>query len=207
MNRRRVIPVQSALAVLLAVFLMAPSLTQAAMERWEIDDSHFAVGFMVDHIGFARVLGMFLQAEGHFFFDAENRELGGGQFVIRTDSVFTNHEKRDEHLRGTDFLNVEEFPRMVFRPTGLEWGTDRGGRLLGELELLGVSRPVALDFTLNKVGRYPFPLGGLLGGAPVLGMSLRGTIRRSDWGMDYGLDRGLVGDEIELLLEFEAQRR
>lgn len=207
MNRPRIIPKQSALLLLLAVLLMAPSLTQAAMERWEIDDSHFAVGFMVDHIGFARVLGMFLQAEGHVFFDPESRELGGGQFVIHTESVFTNHEKRDEHLRGSDFLNVEDFPRMVFRPTGLEWETDRDGRLLGELELLGVSRPVTLDFTLNKVGRYPFPLGGLLGGAPVLGMSLRGTIRRSDWGMDYGLDRGLVGDEIELLLEFEAQRR
>lgn len=207
MNRPRVMSVHPTLPLLLAVLLMVPSLTQAKMERWELDDSHFAVGFMVDHIGFARVLGMFLQAEGHVFFDPENLEMGGGEFVIHTASVFTNHEKRDEHLRGTDFLNVEEFPRMVFRPMRLEWVTDRGGRLLGELELLGVSRPVTLDFTLNKVGRYPFPLGGLLGGPPVLGMSLRGTIRRSDWGMDYGLGRGLVGDDIELLLEFEAQRR
>ena len=191
----------------LLVMLALAGPVRAEMPRWIIDESHFAVGFLVDHIGFARVLGMFLRAEGDFLFDPQTMEIGSGRFVIHADSVFTNDEARDRHLRGSDFLNVNSHPVIVFTPARLDVGGDGKGRLTGELELLGQKRPVTLDLSVNKVDRYPFPLGGLLSRTQVLGASMRGTIRRSDWGMTYGLDRGLVGDEIELILEFEARRR
>lgn len=195
-------------AMLIFLLSMAlPPLAHAEMERWVIDEEHFAVGFLVDHIGFARVLGMFLRAEGHFLYNPETMEIGGGEWVIHTDSVFSNHDKRDEHLRGSDFLDVERYPRMVFRPQSWTPTADGAGRLTGSLELLGQTRPVTLDARINKIGRYPLPLGGLFSRPEVLGASLRGTIRRSEWGMTYGVSRGLVGDEIELILEFEAQRQ
>lgn len=96
---------------------------------------------------------------------------------------------------------------MVFRPQRWEPTNDGEGRLTGSLELLGQTRPVTLEARINKIGRYPLPLGGLFSRPQVLGASLRGTIRRSEWGMTYGLSRGLVGDEIELILEFEARRQ
>ncbi len=193
--------------VLMFLLLALPHWAHADMDRWVIDEEHFAVGFLVDHIGFARVLGMFLRAEGHFLYDPETMVIGGGEWVIHTDSVFTNHQKRDEHLRGSDFLDVERYPRMVFRPQRWEPTNDGEGRLTGSLELLGQTRPVTLEARINKIGRYPLPLGGLFSRPQVLGASLRGTIRRSEWGMTYGLSRGLVGDEIELILEFEARRQ
>lgn len=194
-------------APLVVALLLGAAPLAKALDRWVVDESHFAVGFLVDHIGFARVLGMFLRAEGQFHYDPDTMTFGTGEFVIHADSVFTNHEERDRHLRGSDFLDVANHPRIVFRPRGIVAAGDGAGRLLGDLELLGLSREVALDFSVNKVGRYPFPLGGLFSRAMVLGVSLRGTIRRSEWGMTYGLSRGLVGDEIDLILEFEAQRR
>lgn len=194
-------------ALILVLLLALPGAASADMDRWEIDQEHFAAGFLVDHIGFARVLGMFLRAEGHFLYDAETMAIGGGEWIIHTDSVFTNHEKRDEHLRGSDFLDVETYPRMVFVPQNWESTGDGQGRLHGTLELLGQTRSVTLDARINKIGRYPFPLGGLFSRPQVLGASVRGTINRSEWGMTYGLSRGLVGDEIELILEFEAQRQ
>ena len=193
--------------LVLALLLALPGAVQADMDHWEIDQEHFAVGFLVDHSGFARVLGMFLRAEGHFFHNPETMEIGGGEWIIHTDSVFTNHAERDEHLRGADFLDVERYPRMVFVPQIWEATGDGEGRLHGTLELLGQIRPVTLDARINRIGRYPFPLGGLFSRPQVLGASIRGTINRSEWGMTYGLSRGLVGDEIDLILEFEAQRR
>ncbi|WP_017925932.1 YceI family protein [Thioalkalivibrio sp. HL-Eb18] len=193
------------LAVLLALALPVSALAQA--DRWEIDPEHFAVGFLVDHAGFAKVLGMFLEAEGEFTFDPQTRELREGYFVVQTDSVFTNHEERDDHLRSDDFLNVAEYPEMRFTATQYEPTGDDTGRLTGDLELLGETRPVTLDVTINKVGRYPFPLGGMFGRPYVLGASMRGSFDRSDFGMTYGLTRDIVGDEVELIIEFEAQRQ
>jgi polyisoprenoid-binding protein YceI len=194
-------------ALVFTLLLVLPGLARSDLARWVIDDEHFAVAFLVDHIGYARVLGMFLRAEGHFLFDPETMEMGGGEWIIHTNSVFTNHEKRDEHLRGSDFLNVEQFPRMVFVPQRFEPAGDGWGQLAGTLELLGRTRPVTLEVRINKVARYPFPLGGLFSRPEVLGASVRGTIRRSEWGMTYGLSRDLVGDAIELIIEFEARRR
>lgn len=73
--------------VLMFLLLALPHWVHADMDRWVIDEEHFAVGFLVDHIGFARVLGMFLRAEGHFLYDPETMEIGGGEWVIHTDSV------------------------------------------------------------------------------------------------------------------------
>lgn len=193
------------LAGLLALALPVSALAQP--DRWEIDPEHFAVGFLVDHAGYAKVLGMFLEAEGEFTFDPQTRELREGYFVVQTDSVFTNHEERDDHLRSDDFLNVAEYPEMRFTATQYEPTGDDTGRLTGDLELLGETRPVTLDVTINKVGRYPFPLGGMFGRPYVLGASMRGSFDRSEFGMTYGLTRDIVGDEVELIIEFEAQRQ
>jgi polyisoprenoid-binding protein YceI len=71
----------------------------------------------------------------------------------------------------------------------------------GELELLGMRRPLMLEATVNKTA--PYPIGAR---AEVMGVSLRGTLKRSEFGMTYGVADGLVGDEVEILVEIEARR-
>ena len=73
-----------------------------------------SITFFVHHLGFSDVAGMFLEAEGSFRYDEQAQQLEDLRVVINTDSVFTNHERRDGHLRSADFLNVEEFPEMIF---------------------------------------------------------------------------------------------
>ena len=127
--------------------------------------------------------------------------------VIETESVFSNHRKRDEHLRSADFLNSKEFPRMIFRAKGAERTGERTYTVKGDLELLGKTNPVTLLATWNKSAQYPFG-GGLLGEKPyVMGVSARGSFRRSAFGMNYAVDNGWVGDDIELIIEFEAIRQ
>ncbi len=176
-------------------------------QRYELDPDHLSIGFLVDHIGYAKVLGMFRQASGSYRFDESTGELSELVVTIETESVFSNHRKRDEHLRNADFLNSAEFPTMVFRAAGATPMGERRYRIDGELELLGVTRPVTLEATWNKSAEYPFG-GGLIGGKPyVMGVSVRGSFKRSAFGMTYSVDNGWVGDEVELLIEFEARRQ
>lgn len=196
-----------AAAMLTTLLLGTGTVAKADTERWVIDDSHASIGFMVDHIGFARQLGMFLEIEGSFEYDPDTMHLESGRVTIPTDSVFTNHDKRDEHLRDPDFFDTGTHPFMIFTATDFEPTGERQGRLTGDLELLGRRNPVTLDVTINRIDEYPFSPGLFRARPYVLGASLRGTLRRSDWGMDYGVDDGLVGDEVELILEVEARRQ
>ncbi len=183
------------------------SAARAEAQRYEIDPDHLSVGFLVEHIGYSKVLGMFRKAGGSFTFDEATGELSDVVVTIDSESVFSNHRKRDEHLRSADFLNSAEFPQMVFRAGPTKPIDDRRYRIAGELELLGQSRPLTLAATWNKSGEYPFG-GGVFGGKPyVMGVSARGSFLRSDYGMNYSVDNGWVGDEVELIIEFEAQRQ
>lgn len=202
---RRSLPALLMLAFLLGTASSGPA--RAEPQRYEIDPDHLSIGFLVDHIGYSKVLGMFRKASGSFTFDEATGELTDLVVTIETESVFSNHRKRDEHLRGADFLNSAEFPKMVFRAGPTEPVEDRRYRIEGELELLGQTRPLTLEATWNKSGEYPFG-GGLLGGKPyVMGVSARGSFLRSAYGMTYGVDNGWVGDEVELIIELEARRQ
>jgi len=174
----------------------------AAPASYQIDPDHLSVGFLVDHIGYAKTLGMFRSASGNFNFDEQALTLSDVEIKIKTDSVFTNHRKRDEHLRSADFLNSAEFPEMTFRAVSAEKTGDRSFRIAGDLSLLGTTKPVTLKAVWNKSAQYP------IGDKPyVMGVSIRGSFKRSEFGMNYAVDNGWVGDEIELIIEFEAQRQ
>lgn len=175
----------------------------AAEERFEIDPEHLSIGFLVRHLGYADTLGFFQKASGSYIFDEDTRALRDVRVSVETNSVFTNHRKRDHHLRGSDFLDASRVPRMTFTANSAKFTDDQNFLVDGELELLGNRRPLRLTGTLNKSGVYP--IGGL--SKPyVMGVSLRGKVKRSDWGMDYGVANGWVGDEVDVIIEFEARR-
>ncbi|RFF29547.1 YceI family protein [Wenzhouxiangella sediminis] len=188
----------------LATLILASSLPALAENaQYRIDEDHFSIGFLVEHIGYADTLGQFLEAEGSFVYDEAANELREGEVLVQADSVFTNHDRRDEHLRNDDFLDADEHATIRFEATDWQPEDDdpRRGTLEGKLTLLGETRPVSLDVTLNKAAEYPFGHGEY-----TLGVSARTTIRRSEWGMTYGVERNLVGDEVDLIFEFEAIR-
>jgi polyisoprenoid-binding protein YceI len=194
-----------ALALLMLAVSSLPSL--AAPREYKIDPEHTSIGFLVSHIGYQNVLGMFREVAGSFRFDEEAQAISDVTVTIKTASVFTNHEKRDEHLRKEEFLWTDKYPEMTFTMTSAQKTGERTGKLTGNLTLRGVTKPITLDVTLNKVGEYPF--GGGLFAKPnyVAGMSARGSFKRSEWGVMYGTDNGWVGDEVQLIIELEGIRQ
>jgi len=192
------------LRIVLAFALLVAAPAHAADARYEIDPEHLTIGFLVRHLGYADTLGFFRKASGSYTFDEATRKLSNVQVVVETKSVFTGHDKRDGHLRGSDFLDASRTPRMTFTANSATWADDETFRVEGELELLGKRRPLQLTGTVNKSGAYP------IGDDPkpyVMGLSLRGKVKRSDWGMNYGVANGWVGDEVDLIIELEARRK
>jgi polyisoprenoid-binding protein YceI len=173
---------------------------QAEPATWEIDPEHTVVAFTVMHIDFAKVLGRFSEIEGQFVYDPETRELGEVRVEIGARSVDTDHEERDGHVRGEDFLYTGEHPTITFTADGGTPETDTQGTVTGDLTIRGVTQPVTLDVTLNKRGDYPFGHG-----KETLGISASAEIQRSDFGMTYALPT-MVGDDVDIILEFEAIR-
>ncbi|KQP37036.1 YceI family protein [Pseudorhodoferax sp. Leaf274] len=176
-----------------------PAFAQGA--RYEIDPDHLTLAFLVEHIGYAKVLGQFRKASGSYSFDEASGQLGAVRIEVETDSATTQHNGRDRHVRGSDFLNASSFPRMVFTAAGGKRVAERQYEIVGELELLGRRQPLTLTATWNKSA--PSPITKL----HTMGVSARGSVKRSAFGMDYGVANGWVGDEVQLLIEFEAIRK
>jgi polyisoprenoid-binding protein YceI len=193
----------AAAAVIIVVASAAlPQRLSAAPARFTLDPEHTTVAFLVSHVGFAKTLGLFKTVSGSFVFDEAAPAVSDITVTIDAASVYTAHDLRDEHLRNADFLDVRKHPAITFTGTRAVPTGPRTGQVMGELTMLGVTRPVTLDVAWNKSGAYPFGDKHY-----AVGISARTTIKRSEWGMTYGIPGGLVGDEIEIILEFEAKRQ
>lgn len=175
---------------------------QAEPAEFVLDPTHTYITFFVSHIGYSDMAGMFLESEGTFSYDEEAKELKAATITVKTESIFTNHEERDGHLRSADFLNTGEFPEMTFVATKAEKLSDTTGKVTGDLTLLGVTKPITLDVTFNKAGNYPFGDGHY-----ALGFDATGSFKRSDFGMSYGVEGDIVGDEIKLVIGTEGIRQ
>ena len=186
-----------------ALLLMCAAAVPARAEpaRYELDPEHLTVAFLVDHIGYAKVLGMFRAARGSYSFDEATAALSQLRIEVDTQSVFSNFANRDRHLKSADFLNASEFPRMVFTADSAKRTGERNFEITGQLELLGRSQPLTLNATWNKSGTSPIDK------TYVMGVSARGSFKRSAYGMNYAVANGWVGDEVALIIEFEAKRK
>lgn len=197
MARARLLPV-ALLGLLTVAALARPA--EAEPRRYRIDPEHFAIAFEAMHIGYSRVLGQFLEAAGHFVFDEATRTLHEVEVKVAAKSVFTNHGPRDEHLRSPDFLDAEANPWITFKMTRALARDATTGTVEGELTLRGRTLPLAVEVTLNKIGKYPW------GENHVIGVSARTTVKRSLWGSTYAVDNGWVADAIPIQIELEAIR-
>ena len=202
-------PLRGLAAALGAALMLSLPVSPASAEpaRYVIDPDHFTVAIKVRHIGYFDMIGLFTEAAGSFVFDEANPSVRDIAVTVKTGSFFSGHKKRDDHIRSPDFLNAQEFPEMTFVGKSAERTGPRSGRILGALTLRGVTKPLTLDVTWNKSGEYPMG-GGLFGGKPyVIGINAGGRLKRSEFGMTYAVDNGFVGDQVELILGFEARRQ
>ena len=183
-----------------AVLVLSASLSAAqAADRYSLDPEHTTVAFLIEHVGYAKTLGLFTDVSGSFSFDQDTRTVTDISITVGTASVNSANEARDKHVRSKDFLNVSDYPEMTFSAPTATVSADGAGEISGELSLLGTTQALTLSVQLNKADDYPFGHKRF-----TLGVSASGTLDRSDYGMDYGVANALVGDQVDLILETEA---
>jgi polyisoprenoid-binding protein YceI len=166
---------------------------------WTIDASHSEVGFSVRHLMVAKVRGTFERFEGTLTI-AEDPLASSVTATIDLASINTRDDGRDAHLRSPDFFETDTYPAMTFTSTSVTPDGD-DFKVIGDLEIKGVSRSVELDLEFNGV--HPDPWGGTRAG-----FSAETEISRKAWGIDFEvpMDGGgvVVGDKIKVMLEIEA---
>ncbi|MBM3358098.1 MAG: YceI family protein [Betaproteobacteria bacterium] len=189
----------------IAAAISAPA--AAAPETYVIDPRHTFPHFTVNHLGVANIYGRFNRTTGRLILDKAAR-TGTIEVVLETASIDTGDNERgerkrsrDEHLRSPDFFNAAEFPQMIYKGTATKWNDDTPVEIDGQLTLLGVTRPVRL--TVDHFRCLPDPRVG--GKREVCGGNATGTLRRSEFGMKFGIPG--TSDEIRLLMQFEALRQ
>jgi polyisoprenoid-binding protein YceI len=173
--------------------------TSAVAADYTIDLTHSHILFMVDHLGFAKMVGLFTNFGGKFSFDPENIPASKLTVIIKTDSLQTQFTARDKDLKGADWFDVAEFPEMTFVGTEFNKKDEHTGTITGKLTLHGTTKPVPLDVVLNKVGQNPFDKQNSIG------FSARGRFKRSDFGIKAFL--GLIGDDVDIIIEIEAKQK
>jgi polyisoprenoid-binding protein YceI len=186
------------------LLLAAPLVARAQLESYTLDPYHTIPHFTLEYHGFGTIPGRFDKTTGKFSIDRAARKAGL-EFTIETASINTGDgergsrpRSRDEHLRTADFFNVAEFPRMSFKSTNVKFNGDMPAEIEGQITLLGVSRPMTL-----KIDRWVCKDHAVYK-RPTCGGNATGTLKRSEFGMKYGIPN--VGDEIRLSTLFLAFR-
>lgn len=171
-------------------------------DTFKIDPAHTNIVFLIDHLGYSKMVGQFQEFDGSFVFDQGNLADSKVELMIKAASVDTDHQARDDHLRSPDFFNAQEFPEITFVSTKIAKTGENTGTITGDLTLLGQTRPVSLEVTFNKVAAHPIPS---YNGVVVAGFSARGKVDRIAHGMSYAKDG--IGNTLDIILEVEGHKQ
>ncbi|MEP3948221.1 YceI family protein [Ascidiaceihabitans sp.] len=167
-----------------------------AADDYVIDSAHTLVAFELNHLGFSKSIGWMGDVSGTISYDADDVAKSAVSVIMAVASVNTNHPERDGWIKSDKALNVAANPEITFASTGIEVTSETTGKIMGDLTMNGVSKPVVLDAVFNGSGPNP------LSKKETIGVSATTSIMRSDWGVTAFV--GPLGDEIAIQIELEA---
>lgn len=170
----------------------------AQAETYKADKSHSYIGFEIDHLGFSVTKGQFHDFDLTVVANWDEIERSGVALTVRTKSIDTAWDARDEHLRKPDFFDVEAHPTMSFLGKKVVKTGEKTAKIIGDLTLRGTTKPVEMDVELVKRGVYPF-------GEKKEALGIRATtvIKRSEWGMNYAIPA--VSDDVKIVFNGELK--
>lgn len=177
--------------------LVGRSTTTAGAETYKVDAVHSTALFRVKHLGVSYFYGRFNKMSGTFTYDKADPSKCAFEIKIKARSIDTNSNSRDKHLKSPDFFNVREFPDITFQSTIVTSTEKNQYEVTGDLTLHGVTK--AITVPLEHIGS-----GSGMRGGRVAGFEGTFTIKRSDFGMNFMLDK--LGDEVRITISFEGAR-
>ena len=173
--------------------------------KWAIDPLNSQIGFRVKHLMFTNVRGSFKEFDASIYTTGEDFGTAEIDFWINPASIDTGNEKRDEHLKSTDFFDVEKFREINFMADSLlEVDNDGNYELYGALTLKGISRQIKLNVEFGGLRKDPWGTDRAL-------FTINGKINRKDWGLNWNaaLETGgvLVSEDVWIICELQLIRQ
>ncbi|MBI4659869.1 MAG: YceI family protein [Verrucomicrobia bacterium] len=168
---------------------------------YKIDPVHSSIVFRIKHNGVSYVYGRFNEFSGGFTINSEDPSKCSFDVTVQTGSVDTSIAKRDEHLRSPDFFNAKQFLTLRFQSRKVERTGESKLRVTGDLTLHGVTKPITVELELTGHGQrgqrfgYRAGIGGQF------------TIARADFGMNFGIEGGMLGNEVTVSLGLQGARQ
>jgi polyisoprenoid-binding protein YceI len=201
-------------ALFLSALLACPVSAQEEMDlgsppagTYTTDPAHTRLWFIVDHLGFSRYMALFTKVEATLQFDPDHPKAMSVMAKVDLTSLETHNPAKDynfnEIVSGEDLLNAPAHPVATFVSTEVEVTGDKTANVTGDMTLNGVTKPVTFAATYNGGwGHMPLdPMGARAG------FSLETTIKRSDFGISFGIPEAGskmgVGDEVQIFVETE----
>lgn len=174
--------------------MMLVSVSKCNAAQYDLDNSHTSLIFGISHFGYSFTYGRFNTLTGGFDFDKTNPTAASFEFQIDTSSIDTNDAKRDDHLRGPDFFDAKQFPKITFKSTSVR-PADEGFEMVGDLTMHGVTREVVIPFKYLGEGNGPY-------GKYRCGFSAQVMVQRGDFGMKAMAP--MIGDDVSITFSFEG---
>lgn len=190
---------------LLFLALLSPAVALAEVETYTIDNAHSFANWAIRHT-VSKTSGTFSDVSGTVKVDRDKLANSSVDVTIAVLSLNSSHRERDVHVLSNAFLDVLKFPTMRFVSTAVKPTGPDSGILYGKLTLHGVTRDIHFPFRILGFGPDTTPTGA---GKVRAGFEGHATLKRSDYGIDWGLNfpgGGPVGNEIEVTLLLEGVR-
>jgi len=171
--------------------------------KWTIDPSHSEISSKVKHLMISNIKGVFREFTANIYSTNNNLMTSDIDIVMNVSSIDTGDKKRDEHLKSADFFHAKKFMQIVFSGSSFEkTDKDKEGKYIlhGILTIKGITKKITLDAEFGGMIRDPW-------GNDRSGFSLKGTLNRKDWGLNWNtiLDTGglLIGEDVNINCEVE----
>lgn len=188
---------------LFVVLLIAFSFTNAQTE-WDIDKAHSKVGFSVSHLVVSDVEGQFKNFNGSIVSNGDDFSNPKIDFKIDVNSINTDNEARDKHLKSDDFFNAEKFPTITFKSKSMTKIGDKKYKLIGDFTMRDVTKEIALDVKFNGIVKDPW-------GNTKAGFKITGEVNRFDYNLKWNktIETGglVVGNIVSLNINLELTKK
>ena len=184
---------------LLACLSFSTAAFAKGAEKYIFDPAHTQIEFRVDHLDFSHPSGRFLKFTGGFTFDQDAVEGSAVSITIDPASIDMGSTEWERVMKSGTFLDVKKYKEITFQSAKIEKTGPKTGRITGNLTLHGTTQPVTLDVRYNKSGTHPYNKNY------IAGFEAHTTLKRSDFGMNFGLPG--IGDEVDVFIQVEGIRQ
>ena len=173
---------------------------KTADTTWTLDKAHAKLGFTITHLMVSEVEGWFKSFDAKITASKEDFSDAVAEMTADVNSINTDNEQRDKHLKSPDFFDAAKYPTITFKSKTFKKVSDKNFKVTGDLTMHGITKTVELD-ALYRVGTNP------MNKQTITGFKITGTIKRSDFAIGTSMASNLLGEEISIVANTEFVKK